>query len=112
METVFIGISGSEEARQRRPQYARGHGDTMAEAEKKGMVGMCCGGKADWFSLDAVGNVRGWPTTALENRAGATEKRKPGEGRGSGLDLFFQSKKPIALPWLTSNRTWVDRAMV
>jgi hypothetical protein len=83
---VFIGINGSEAARLRRPQYAVAWacGDTMAEAKKKGIVGVCCGGKADWFSLDSMGNMRSWPATALENSVGATQKRKHGGGRGQG----------------------------
>lgn len=30
---------------------------------------------------------------------------------GSRLDLSFQSKKPMALPWLTSYKTWVGGAL-
>lgn len=53
----------------------------MAEAEKRGAAGMCCGGKADWFSLilwkfEGMASYRPWRTVLGLLRAGM------GEGEG------------------------------
>lgn len=63
----------------------------MAEAEKKGIVGVHCGGKTDWFSLDSMemkrnGQLRLWRTVL-----GLLRRESMEEGR-EGARLVFPDK--------------------